>query len=535
MADVFVLPTVGDTMVEGVVVEWFVAVGDRVEVDQVICSVETDKSVVELTSPYRGTVLRLGAAAGEVVSVGAPLVVVGEPTEMLSQFAEVGPEPATSPSPATSPGPGVASATADDPKPVANLANPVTNRAKPVANPANPTGHDPVANPASHVPKRAVTLSPSSASDVADPTEHIPKPIANPTGHDPVANPTDPKSVANPAVETTELENRAAKGLLVSPVVRRLAAGHAVSLSELTGSGPGGRIMRADVEAVIGEQQVSADAPEDAPDTDPKTQVLAMPKIRREARQRGIKLSDVEGTGPGGSITLADLRRTVDRRERLSTTRRAISAHLSESVQKIPQFTAMVEINAAGLLETRAALADRLAEPVPLDAVFVALLIPVLRDHPIMNAATDGDDVVYFGRFDIGVAIDTPTGLRVPVVRDADARSAAELAREISRLAAAARDRSIAAADLTRATCTVNNVGAVGIQAGTPILPIGTSTILALGQARQVVVLRNGNPVEATNLTISATFDHRIVDGGDAGRFLTQLREHLEVPAIGLI
>ena len=133
------------------------------------------------------------------------------------------------------------------------------------------------------------------------------------------------------------------------------------------------------------------------------------------------------------------------------------------------------------------------------------------------------------------MAVDTRDGLIVPVVSGADNRSVADISTEIVRLAAAARDRTIQPHELSGATCTLNNVGAVGIEAGTPILPMGTSAIIAIGATRSSVQLRNGNPVEVPTLTISTTFDHRIIDGGDAGRFLTQLREHLEVPALGLL
>ena len=224
-----------------------------------------------------------------------------------------------------------------------------------------------------------------------------------------------------------------------------------------------------------------------------------------------------------------------DRRVRLSAMRRSIGAHLTESAQTIPQFTSMVECDATAVLSTRKAFAERLGTPVPVDAVLLALLIPVLRDNPIINARLDGDEVVYFGRYDIGIAVDTPEGLMVPVVRAADQLGIEALAGEIVRLASGARERTLSPAELTGATCTLNNVGAVGVLAGTPILPLGTSAIVAFGVARPVVRLRHGNPVEVPTMTISATFDHRLIDGGDSGRFLTQLVQHLEVPALGLL
>lgn len=383
MASVFELPAVGDTMVEAEIVEWLVAVGDEVDLDQPICSVETDKSVVEMTTPYRGTVLALGGEPGDVIEVGQPLIVVGAPGEEA------------------------------------------------------PAGTEP------------------GAAELDQ--------TAGPVGDEPGAG---------------------------AP------------------AGPGAA-------AAVGA-------------TVPK----AMPKVRRMARERSVDLAAVTGTGPGGAVTVADLeaaaRSRGERRERLSAVRRSIARHLTESVRTIPQFTAMVEADAAGLLAARAAAAEEASSPVPLDAVLMAALVATLADHPVMNARLDGDEIVYYDRYDIGVAVDAPDGLTVPVVRAADRLAAPELAAEIRRLAAAARDRTLEPGELTGATATVNNVGAVGIVAGTPILPVGTSMIAAFGRVRPAVQWRDGEPTEAPVITVCATFDHRIIDGGTAGRFLTQLKDQIE-------
>jgi len=443
----FALPAVGDTMVEAVIDEWFVGVGDDVALDQVICTIETDKSVVEMTTPFAGTVLRLGGERGETIAVGQPLIVVGEMGET--------PEPSASES-----------------------------------TPAPPLAEQPLA----------------SHSGAAPP-------------------PRDGQA-----------------GDIRSPLLRRLAEDLGVGVDELVGSGHAGQITRADIEAAAAApvfQAVTASALTALPSAET---VRAMPKVRRAARERGLDLQAVSGSGPSGAITLDDLPAgsvtpSTGRRERLSPLRRAIGQHLTESVTTIPQFTSMVDVDMTALLETRKALQAREDGPVPLDALIMTLLIPVLRDHPRMNACLDAEngEIVLHERFDIGVAVDTSDGLIVPVVRDAHQRSTAQLATEILRLAAAARERSIPPADLAGATCTLNNVGAVGLEKGTPILPVGTTAIIAPGRARPVVALRDGLPVERLVMTLSATFDHRVVDGGDAGRFLTQLRDHLQVPAIGLL
>ena len=406
MADVFRLPAVGDTMVEGEIVEWLVEVGDAVELDQAICSVETDKSVVELTTPYRGTVLALGGEPGEIIEVGETLIVVGEPGE---QIPSSGPEPAV---PATSST--AAPATQPDPGPP----------------PAQPARSEPA-------PAQPVLSEPTAADSV--------------------------KAV---------------------PKARKLARERGIDLAAVAGTGPGGSITVADIEAA------RADA------------------------SAGAAASAAE-SAPGG------------RRERLSATRRAIARHMVESIQ-VPQFTSMVDADASSLLAARSAAAAETGTRVPLDALLVALLAPVLGEHPVMNARLDGDEIEYFDRYDVGVAVDTPEGLVVPVVRGADTGGVAEIAAEVLRLAAAARDRTIRPEELTGATATVNNVGALGILAGTPLLPVGTSMIAAFGVARPVLRLEDGSPVEAPTITVSATFDHRIIDGGASGRFLAAIKQAIE-------
>ncbi len=433
MADIFALPAIGDAMVEGEIVEWFVAVGDVIDLDQRICAIETDKSVVELTTPYRGTVLSLGGLPGEVLQVGAPLLAVGASGEIAAAtpLASSGPAPAE--------------------------------------------------------------------------TTRTPEP-----------------TIASP---------------VLSPVLRKLAQELHVDLSAVAGTGHGGRITRTDVEMAAGPTR---ETPAPAVVADGPTR--AMPKVRKAAREASISLHDRQGSGPDGAITLSDLEPGKlaaggERRERLSAMRRSIARHLTESAQTIPQFTSTIDVDATALIATRTAIRERLDGPVPIDAVIMALLVPVLRDHPIVNARLDDttDEVVYFDRFDLGIAVDTPDGLMVPVVTDADRRDVAGTAAEIVRLAAAARGRTIQPHELSGATCTLNNVGAVGIESGTPILPLGTSTIIAIGASRSSVQLRDGNPVDVPLMTVCATFDHRIIDGGDAGRFLTQLKQHLEVPALGLL
>lgn len=291
------------------------------------------------------------------------------------------------------------------------------------------------------------------------------------------------------------------------------------------GTGPGGRITRADISAAIG----AAPSPTAlAPAT--SGVVLAMPKVRKAARGNGIDLRSIRGSGPHGSIVLDDLPTVAPirgERVRMSAMRRAIARNLTAAAE-VPQFTSMVDFEATSLLARRTALRESLDGPVPFDALLMSDLVAVLAEHPKMNAQLVGDEIEYFDAYDIGVAVDTQDGLMVPVVRSADTLDIKALSAEIVRVSTAARERTITPDELTGGTCTVNNIGALGILAGTPILPLGTSTIIAFGATRTEIRIRSGEAVEVPVATLSATFDHRLIDGGDSARFLQALRTQLE-------
>ncbi len=247
-------------------------------------------------------------------------------------------------------------------------------------------------------------------------------------------------------------------------------------------------------------------------------EVAALPKVRRLARDLGVDLALVNGSGVGGRVTEEDVRRamTTDagptERVPMSPTRKSIADHLSRSWHEIPHVTIYDAADAEPLLARRAAGGKPL-----LEAMLIAALVPVLGDHPDFNAAIAGDDILYRKYYDIGVAVDTPAGLMVAVVRDAAGKSVAELDAEARRLAAAAKARTLAPEELRGQTFTISNIGAVGGGYGTPLVPLGTSAILSIGRADPMAVVREGEIAVGRRFPLSLSYDHRIIDGA-AGR-----------------
>ena len=186
------------------------------------------------------------------------------------------------------------------------------------------------------------------------------------------------------------------------------------------------------------------------------------------------------------------------------------------------------------LFEVRAALSERNETRIPIEALIVRAVLPALSAFPEFNATLYGDELHVHGAHDIGVAVDTPDGLIVAVIRDADSKGILELAAEVRRLGEGARERKLTPDELTGQTFTVSNIGAVGGGHGTPIVPPGTTAILSVGRAKAKPIVDEGDLVIAPVMPLSLSYDHRVIDGGLGRRFMALVMENLEEPALFL-
>lgn len=313
--------------------------------------------------------------------------------------------------------------------------------------------------------------------------------------------------------------------------------------------GEAGESWREDGDRAGGDEARVSQAPHggDAPAASSRPpnrggRLKALPVVRKLAREHGVDLSTVAATGPGGRIiredVMAAVRSTVKprtgKRVRLSMLRRTISEHMRASWREIPHVTIFDDADAARLLAARRALAARHGRDIPMDAMIVKALVPVLRRFREFNASLDGDDLVLHETLDIGVAVDTDDGLLVPVIRGADRLGLLRLADAVADLGARGKARTLKTGELTGATFTVSNFGALGGSRGTPIIPLGTTAILALGRAVDTPVVTGGAVGIAPMMPLSLAFDHRVIDGGLGRRFIGMLIENLEEPALFL-
>jgi pyruvate dehydrogenase E2 component (dihydrolipoamide acetyltransferase) len=263
--------------------------------------------------------------------------------------------------------------------------------------------------------------------------------------------------------------------------------------------------------------------------------------VRKLARDRGVDLSTITGTGPGGAITRDDVLGTAvsgsgsaaappnaDERVPMSRIRRTIAENMSRSWREIPHVTVQADIDATRLLEVHRDVRRQLDGPFPLEAIVTQAVLPLLKEYPEFNATLDGADLILRRHYDVGFAVDTRDGLVVVVTRGTDGMDRDALASEILQLAEAARTRKAAPGELAGQTFTISNIGALGGGPGTPIIPWGTTAILSIGRAIHTPVARDGGIFIAPVAPLNLSYDHRVIDGALGQRFLSSLTANLE-------
>ena len=316
----------------------------------------------------------------------------------------------------------------------------------------------------------------------------------------------------------------------------------------------------------IGSDATAEPAPKPA-DVEPANPrpIRAMPPVRKLARELGVDLAAIEGSGPGGSITRADVERRAgatstptpaspstggeraedalepereagERRELLRGVRRTIAQRMAVAHRVVPPVTHVEECDVTELDETRKLINERSPSAPKLTFLpfIVKAVVEGLRSYPALNSSLDEEaaEIVYHSRFDIGVAVDTDAGLSVPVVKAADAKSIRELAHEIEQLALGARAGTLQLDDLRGATFTITSPGPWGGLMATPIVFHPQAAILGVHKATERPVVRSGQIVIRKMMNLSVTFDHRILDGLTAAKFTMEVARLLEHPAL---
>jgi pyruvate dehydrogenase E2 component (dihydrolipoamide acetyltransferase) len=301
------------------------------------------------------------------------------------------------------------------------------------------------------------------------------------------------------------------------PAARRLARELQVDVQSVAGSATGGRITPADVRA-------RAAGP------------VASPRARRLARELGVDWTRLAGSGRGGRIRDADVRTAAlhsgERVVSLTAIRRTTAERLLHSLRTTAPVTLTTTVDANNLVSLRKQFQAAGQDTAPTYTDFLVKLTALtLREHPALNSRLEGEHIVLSHEVHVGVAVDTEAGLLVPVVRDAGEQTLRQISARTRDLIARARRRELRAEEMEGGTFTITNLGAFGIEVFTPILQYPQCAILGIGRIRLEAVVRQDQVLPGKRLTLSLTFDHRIVDGAPAARFLQALSRAVENPA----
>jgi pyruvate dehydrogenase E2 component (dihydrolipoamide acetyltransferase) len=489
------MPRLGESVTEGTVTRWLKSEGEHVDADEPLLEVSTDKVDTEVPSPASGTLLSIKVQEDETVEIGTELAVIGEggedaggsSDEAAAEQAqpESEPEPEPEPEPEAEPEP--------DPQPQGDAERKPEPEPEPEPEPARAEQPTPA-------PAPAPTPTASSFADYGSPAQSPER--------------------AEPAAGDSGGDDESGSGPYVTPLVRKLAAEHDVDLATVQGTGVGGRIRKSDVLAAAEKKSEQEPQPE-------------QPAAATSAQSGGGGQPAAAATA---TSTVTHQRGTV---EPMSRMRQVIATRMVESLQVSAQLTTVVEVDVTRIarLRERAKADFEAREGVKLSFLpfFAVAAIEALKAHPVVNASVDmaKKEITYHDAEHLGIAVDSERGLLVPVIHNAGDLNLAGLARKIADLAERTRANRVSPDELGGGTFTLTNTGSRGALFDTPIINQPQVAIVGTGAVvkRPVVITSEdvGETIAVRSMVyLALSYDHRIVDGADAARFLVTMKERLE-------
>ena len=550
------MPALGESVTEGTVTRWLKKEGDQVALDEPLLEVSTDKVDTEIPSPAAGVLQKIVVAVDQVALVGAELAVIADgsapssaPSTPAPAVTTPAPTPVATPvvTPAATPAPTVTASAgstivvmpalgesvsegtvtrwlksvgdqvvADEP--LLEVSTDKVDTEIPAPSSGTLLSIDVAVDSTVPVGARLATIGSGSAAPVSTPAPSIPAPAAPVTPAPILSAPIQsapvqpaPRPVPTPPQTPPPLVPKpsALDDSYVTPIVRKLAAENGVDLSRVKGTGVGGRIRKEDVLAAVPRAVAPAPVAQTTAPTSAPTRSAAP-----------ISVSPLRGT----KVTMTRLRKVI-------------AARMLESLQVSAQLTTVVEVDITKIarLRDKAKGTFEAREGVKLSFLpfFAVAVCEALKVHPVLNSSVEGDEITYHGAEHLGIAVDTERGLLVPVIKDAGDLNMGGIARRIVDVAQRTRENKISPDELGGGTFTITNTGSRGALFDTPIINQPQVGILGVGSVvkRPMVVKGEdgGETIAIRSMVyLALSYDHRIVDGADAARFLTTLKERLE-------
>jgi pyruvate dehydrogenase E2 component (dihydrolipoamide acetyltransferase) len=454
MATQVIMPKLSPTMEEGQLSRWLKKEGDKVSMGEPLAEIDTDKATMEMQALGNGVLRKILIQEGQSAPLGQLIAIIGEPDEDISALTNQAAKPSQ----------------AKDSQPAKDAtASPEASDAK-----------------ESDQPKGTPTSAPEASDKAPD------KATANVAG-----NGQDPK----------QTEREPGSRLIVSPLAARMAAESGIDLRSVSGTGPGGRIIKRDVENLIGQAK-----------TEP-TSISQLP-------QRHLRAVE---SGPFQKSSTAQA--SAYRDEPASEMRRTIAKRLVTSLGPIPHFFLTTEIEMDRAAEMRSGINSLDPElKISLNDIIIKVAAAALMQHPQVNASFQEKVVRYYEHADIGVAVAIDEGLITPIVRSADQKSLSEIAEEVRDLAERARNRKLRPEEFLGASFSISNLGMFGIDEFTAVINPPEGAILAVGAMSPKPVVRNNEVVVRQIMRVTMSCDHRVIDGATGAKFLQTFKKILENP-----
>lgn len=478
MATEIKLPSLGEGIESGDVLEILVNVGDVIKKDQSIIEMETDKATVSVPSPVAGKILSVAVKEGQTVSIGSVIATI-EATGAAS--APSTPAPAASTPAAPAPAPTVPSSN-PTPAPIASAPTPVKETPVPVT-----------------------------------PLVKVTTPIVVPPA--PV---TSPVAQSAPAATSTPFADEI---IPAGPAIRRFAREVGVDLSDVVGTGEGGRITREDVLAVVRHANQAVKNVPASGGVQTATEMTSVPKP--SSTSKGPALPGTPSSDDYGPIRV----------DRMTKIRKTIATQMHKSWSTVPR---VVNFDDADVTELEAfrqsSKDDYSARGIKLTTMpfLIKAVATALKHHPALNATIDieNEQIIYKDYVNLGIAVDSERGLVVPTLKNADRMSIPDVAYALSDLSARVRNNDFAVSDLRGGTFTISNLGAIGGTYSTPIVNVPEVAILLVGRSRKMPIVMDDDSIKVRlMMPLSLAYDHRLVDGATAARFLNDVIAYLEAPS----
>lgn len=559
MAEVVKMPKMSDTMEEGVIAKWHKKVGDKVSSGDLIAEVETDKATMDFESYQEGTLLYIGPKEGEAVPVDAVIAVLGEEGEdyqaLLDAEANGGATDAGTSAGDNKPAPASTSEKSDTKPAAESAADPVTAEDLGVTVITMPLLSDTMTEGV--IAEWHFKVGDTIKSDDAIADVETDKATMEVTAYADGTLLYIGVEKGDAAKVNDIIAIVGEKGTDITPLLNQPKAGDAEEVSESKKAASTADEKRSDSSPAA----PATSAPEENDNDD--SRVKASPLARKIAKDKGIRLTDVKGTGDGGRIVKRDVEsyqpaaapvsaaesatasadtatpainlpqyigeeRYTDKS--VSQMRKTIARRLSESKYSAPHFYLTVKVDMDSAMAARARINEYAPVKVSYNDLVIKAAAVALKQHPAVNSSWMGDKIRYNEHVNIGVAVAVDDGLLVPVVRFADGKSLSHISAEVKDFAQRAKNKKLQPADWEGSTFTVSNLGMFGIDQFTAIINSPDSCILAVGGIQQVPVVKNGAVVPGNIMKLTLSCDHRSVDGAAGAAFLQTLKALLEEP-----